>query len=104
MRLIQNINQRPVARITMILLAAVMLSAAVTDALAAGRGGVGEGSHGGGGGIKGSHIGGAFRGPLLDRAPSMPPPVFNPSSPYTVPQSPETPVSPASPGSVFGNG
>jgi hypothetical protein len=67
MRLIQNINQRPVARITMILLAAVMLSAAVTDALAAGRGGVGEGSHGGGGGIKGSHIEGAFRGPLLSR-------------------------------------
>jgi hypothetical protein len=34
----------------------------------------------------------------------MPPPAFNPSSPYTVPASPETPVSPASPGSVFGNG
>jgi hypothetical protein len=41
--------------------------------------------------------------PLLDRAPSMPPPAFNPSSPYTVPQLPETPVSPASPGSVFGS-
>jgi len=40
---------------------------------------------------------------LLNRAPSMPPPAFNPSSPYTVPQSPEAPVSPASPGSVFGS-
>ena len=35
--------------------------------------------------------------------PSAPPPVFNPSSGYTVPTTPETPVSPASPGSVFGN-
>jgi|ERR1700687_5602126 hypothetical protein len=41
--------------------------------------------------------------PLLDRAPSMPPPAFNPSSPYTVPQSRESPVSPASPGSLFGS-
>jgi hypothetical protein len=35
--------------------------------------------------------------------PLAPPPVFNPSSGYTVPTTPETPVSPASPGSVFGN-
>ena len=35
--------------------------------------------------------------------PSAPPPIFNPSSGYTVPTTPETPVSPASPGSVFGN-
>src|SRR5271154_425390 len=42
--------------------------------------------------------------PLLDRVPSMPPPTFNPSSPYTVPFSRETPVSPASPGSIFGSG
>ena len=41
--------------------------------------------------------------PSLDRAPSMPPPAFNPSSPYTVPQSRESPVSPASPGSLFGS-
>jgi hypothetical protein len=41
--------------------------------------------------------------PLLDRAPAMPPPAFNPSSPYTVPQTRQTPVSPASPGSVFGS-
>lgn len=42
--------------------------------------------------------------PFVNTAPStMPPPIFNPSSPYTVPQSPETPVSPSSPGSIFGN-
>jgi hypothetical protein len=41
--------------------------------------------------------------PLLNQAPSMPPPAFNPSSPYTVPQSRESPVSPASPGSLFGS-
>jgi hypothetical protein len=38
--------------------------------------------------------------------PPQPPPTFNPSTPYTVPQSPETPVSPglpsASPGSSAG--
>jgi hypothetical protein len=41
--------------------------------------------------------------PFVESTPSMPPPTFNPSSPYTVPQSPETPVSPASPGSIFGS-
>jgi hypothetical protein len=71
--------------------------AVASDALAAGHGG-------GGGGFGGGHRGGGFRGPLLESVPSNPPPVFNPSSPYTVPASPETPVSPASPGSVFGNG
>jgi hypothetical protein len=69
--------------------------AVATDALAAGHGG------GGGGGFGGGHMGGGFRGPLLESVPSMPPPVFNPSSPYTVPASPETPVSPGSPGSIF---
>lgn len=58
------------------------------------------------GGGAGGHAMGAIRGlsepPLLDGAPSMPGPTFNPSIPYTVPQSPETPVSPGSPGSVFG--
>jgi hypothetical protein len=53
----------------------------------------------------GGHVLGAMRGrpapPLLDGVPSMQP-HFNPSVPYTVPQSPETPVSPGSPGSVFG--
>ena len=42
----------------------------------------------------------AFQGPVIT-APAMPPPAFNPSVPYTVPQAPEVPVSPASPGSVF---
>jgi hypothetical protein len=40
---------------------------------------------------------------VLDSVPAMQP-HFNPSYPYTVPQSPETPVSPGSPGSIFGPG
>ena len=32
--------------------------------------------------------------------PPQPPPTFNPSTPYTVPQSPETPVSPGLPNVV----
>ena len=76
----------------------VGMMAVATDALAAGHGG------GGGGRFGGGHMGGGFRGPLLESVPSMPPPIFNPSTPYTVPASRETPVSPASPGSVFGNG
>jgi len=97
MHLIQKIKQRSIARNTMIVLVAITLGmAAVTDALAAGRGGPG--------GFRGGHIGGRFGGPLLNSVPSMPPPVFNPSSPYTVAPSGETPVSPASPGSIFGNG
>jgi hypothetical protein len=32
--------------------------------------------------------------------PPQPPPIFNPSTPYTVPQSPETPVSPGLPTAV----
>jgi hypothetical protein len=95
MHLIQKIKQRSIAHNTMMLLAAMTFSIAVaTDGLAAGRGG-----RGGGG-----HIGGGFRGPLLNSVPSMPPPIFNPSSSYTVPPSREAPVSPASPGSIFGNG
>jgi len=43
-------------------------------------------------------------GPLFNQAPSLPPPIFNPSTPFTAPVAPEVPVSPASPGSVFGNG
>jgi hypothetical protein len=42
--------------------------------------------------------------PLFNQAPSLPPPIFNPSTPYTAPVAPEVPVSPASPGSVFGSG
>ena len=58
-----------------------------------------------GGSFQSGHItGGGFQGQIFDRTHSMPPPAFNPSNPYTVPQSPETPVAPASPGSVFGHG
>ena len=44
-----------------------------------------------------------FGASLYNQAPSMPPPLFNPSTPYIAPATPEVPVSPASPGSVFGN-
>jgi hypothetical protein len=85
----------------MILLAIVMLCTAMaTHAFAAG--GMG-GRMGDGVGLGGGHMSGGFHGSIIDQAPSMPAPTFNPSDPYTVPQSPETPVSPASPGSVFGN-
>jgi hypothetical protein len=50
-----------------------------------------------------NHVSGAFGGSTFYRAPALPPPVFNPSDPYTVPQPPERTVSPASPGSVFGD-
>ena len=95
MHLIKKIEQRSIARSAVILLAAITLSIAVaTDGLAAGRGGRG------GGGLRGGIDGTLFsNGPR--NPPRMWPPIFNPSSPYTVPPSPETPVSPASPGSVF---
>jgi hypothetical protein len=103
MHLIQNIMRKSIAHNAITLLTAITLSIAMaTDAMAAGR--PGGGGHGGGGGFGGGHIGGGFGGTLLDRVPSMPPPVFNQSSPYTVPAPRETPVSPASPGSIFGNG
>ena len=70
--------------------AAALLAGMVgTDALAAGHGG-----------FAGGHVGGRFGAPLIDSAP-MTSPIYNPSKPYTVTQSPEVPVSPASPGSVF---
>ena len=80
MRRIQSIKQRSLSRNTMIVLAAVMLTAAAaTDALAAGRGG------GGGGGARGGHMGRGVGGPWLNNVPSLPAPIFNPSTPYTVP-------------------
>jgi hypothetical protein len=66
--------------------AALLAGTVATNALAAG--------HGGG------HMGGRFGEPLIGSAP-MTSPIYNPSTPYTVPQSPEVAVSPASPGSVF---
>jgi hypothetical protein len=103
MGLNQNIKRESIAHYALILLAAMALSmAVVTDAVAAGLGGHSGGY--GGSVFRGGHMGRGFRGPLPDGITSMPPPVFNPSSPYTLPESPESPVSPASPGSVFGNG
>jgi hypothetical protein len=86
-------------RNAMILLAIIMLGTGVaTHAFAAGR--MGSGLNGG---ERGGHMSHGFQPPILNQAPTMPAPTFNPSDSYTVPQSPETPVSPASPGSVFGN-
>jgi hypothetical protein len=79
--------------------AALLTCMTVASALAAGRGGFGIGAVGTGSGAA------AFRSgaPFIGSVPSTPP-VFNPSTPYTVPQAPEQSVSPASPGSIFGNG
>ncbi|MFY9900571.1 MAG: hypothetical protein WAK67_22695 [Xanthobacteraceae bacterium] len=91
-----------VTRNAMVLLAIVIFEMAVaTHVLAAEHGS--NGVHAGGG-LQSGHMDSGFHGLTFDRAPSMPSPVFNPSNPYTVPQSPETPVSPASPGLVFGHG
>jgi hypothetical protein len=76
--------------------AALLAGLTATSALAAG-----QGRGGLGGGLGAGRFDGAE--PFLNEIPSTPPPIFNPSSPYTVPQSAETPVSPGSPGSVFGN-
>jgi len=98
----EDVRQTSRTRNAMILLAIVMLGTAVaTHAFAAGRMGGGLGLDSG---FRGGHMSHGFQPPILDEAPTMPAPTFNPSDPYTVPQSPETPVSPASPGSVFGNG
>jgi hypothetical protein len=103
MRLNQNNEQKSIPHKTLIVLATIALSmAVVTDAMAARFGGDGSGH--GGAGFGGGHISRGFRGPLPENVPSMPSPVFNPSEPYTLPESPEIPVSPASPGSIFGNG
>jgi hypothetical protein len=66
--------------------AALLAGTVATNALAAG--------HGGG------HMGGRFGEPPIGNAP-MTSPIYNPSTPYTVPQSPEVGVSPASHGSLF---
>ena len=66
--------------------AALLAGTVATSALAAGH--------------AGGHMGGRFGEPLIGNAP-MTSPIYNPSTPYTVPQSPEVGVSPASPGSLF---
>jgi hypothetical protein len=98
----QDLRQTSRMRNAMTLLAIVMLGTALaTHAFAAGRMGGGLGLDSG---FRGGHISHGFQPPILDDTPTMPAPTFNPSDPYTAPQSPEIPVSPASPGSVFGNG
>jgi hypothetical protein len=99
----QDVQQTSHIRNAMVLLAIIALGTAMaTHAHAAeGIGNASGGFHGTH--MPGSHMHGGFGGPFLDGAPSMPAPTFNPSDPYTVPQSPEMPVSPASPGSVFGD-
>jgi hypothetical protein len=98
----EDVRQTRRVRHAMILLAVVMLGTAVaTHAFAAGRMGGGLGLDSG---FRGGHMSHGFQPPISDETPTVPAPTFDPSNPYTVPQSPETPVSPASPGSVFGNG
>ena len=98
----QGVEQTFRMRKAMVLLAIIMLGTAMaTHAFAAGRMGDGFGL---GGGFRAPHMSHGFQPPILNEAPTMPAPTFNPSDSFTVPQSPETPVSPASPGSVFGNG
>jgi hypothetical protein len=108
MRFNQNNVQKSISHKALVVLAAIALGMAVVpDAMAAKFGGTGFGGTGsghGGAGFGDGHLSRGFRGPLPESFPSMPSPVFNPSEPYTLPESPEVPVSPASPGSIFGNG
>ena len=66
--------------------AALLAGTVATSALAAGH--------------AGGHMGGRFGEPSIGNAP-MTSPIYNPSTPYTVTQSPEVGVSPASRGSLF---
>jgi hypothetical protein len=99
----EDLRQTSRMRNAMILLSIVMLGTAMAPHAFAGdrMGGMGGGL--GLGGFHGGHMSRGFQPPVLNEAPAMPAPTFNPSESYTLPQSPETPVSPASPGSVFGN-
>jgi hypothetical protein len=97
-----NAQQPSRIRNAMMLLAIVALgSTMASHAFAAGRMGNGFGASSG---FQGDHMRSGSQGSVIDEAPTMPAPTFNPSDPYTVPETPETPVSPASPGSVFGDG
>jgi hypothetical protein len=90
------------AAVTQLLLLAVIVLGTVVakGVLAAERGPTNVPA---GAGFQSNHVNGGFGGSTSYRAPAMPPPVFNQSNPYTLPQSAEKPVSPASPGSVFGD-
>ena len=92
-------RNRKIERMTLVTLS-LAACVALCGALAAGEAharGVGAGGH-----ALGANRGFPGSSPLMGAAPSTSVPTFNPSIPYTVPQSPETPVSPGSPGSVFG--
>ena len=69
--------------------AALLAGTVATSALPAGHGRA-----------PGRYLGGRFGQPLIGSAP-MTSPIYNPSTPYTAPQSPEVGISPASPGSLF---
>jgi hypothetical protein len=98
MHLTQGIKQRSIASNAITLIPTITLVITLaTNSFAA------ELSGTGGPGVSGGHAGEGYAAPLVNSAPQLPPPIFNPSSPYTAPSSPETPVSPASPGSVLGN-
>jgi hypothetical protein len=95
----QTFKRKRIARIAgqlTPLVAALLLSVAAAGVAAARPVGTGVHSH--------ARVHRGVGAPLFNRSPSMPPPIFNPSTPYTAPATPEVPVSPASPGSVFGNG
>src|SRR5438067_11856716 len=72
-------------RHAMILLAIVMFGTAMaTHAFATeGMSGRMGGGTGDGLGLGAGHMSGGFHGSIIDRAPSMPAPTFNPSDPYT---------------------
>jgi hypothetical protein len=90
-------KRRLVAKLTLRLAAVLVAATSATAVLAAGPSATA--THGSARALRGPGT------PLFNQAPSsMPPPVLNPSTPYTAPATPEVPVSPASPGSVFGNG
>jgi hypothetical protein len=97
----KTMNESKATVMQVFLLAAIVLATvAVKGALAAEPGST---NVPGSGGFQSNHVNAGFGGSTFDRAPAMPPPVFNQSNPYTMPQSPERPVSPASPGSIFGD-
>ena len=92
-------RNRKIERMTLVTFS-LAACVALCGALAAGQAQARSG--GAGGHALGANRGFAGSSPLMGAAPSTSAPTFNPSIPYTVPQSPETPVSPGSPGSVFG--
>jgi hypothetical protein len=83
-----QVMKTQIHRKVLVIAATAMIGIAATGSAAHARGG--------------GHMGGGFHGgaPYMGGTISSPP-IFNPSSGYTLPTSPEAPVSPASPGSLF---